>query len=66
MNPQQAQLVRSQIKAAHCGLMELLDEYREDHVNDDWFGYTVDAAGCLRAAFEGPIPFPPVTRVLAG
>lgn len=66
MTLKQAQLVRNHLKAVHAGLMALLDEYRGDHVNDDWFGDTENAACCLRAAFEDPIPHPSVTRVSVG
>ena len=67
MTLKQAQLVRNHLKAVHAGLMTLLDEYRGGgYVNVDGFGDTENAACCLRAAFEDPIPHPSVTRVSVG
>ena len=56
MTQDEAREVRNILKTAHAEIMGVADRYREDHADDDWLGYTEQAAGCLRATFESPIP----------
>jgi hypothetical protein len=46
--------------------MEVADKYRNEHIDDDWLGYTENAAGCLRAAFGSSIPQLPIRHLNEG
>ena len=62
MSPGEARFAHATLVKAHSEISILLDKWREEHVDDDWFGYAEVALGDLRAAFGSPIPAGAVTR----
>ena len=66
MTQEASRQVRKILEGVHKEIMDLADKYRDAHIDDDWFGHAEQAAGCLRAAFESPIPQPPAQRASTG